>query len=260
MNRRLLLRLLAGAPLLSLPVLAATPRPQPKPAGVGLPVLVLDPGHGGRDPGAVGQSGTYEKNVVLDIAQDIATRLEGHVAVKLTREGDRFLPLADRVAFAREAQANLFISIHADSAPDNPDARGLSAYTLSATASDEFAGQLAESENIVDQRYGAATAQEEVIADILYDLAAKQTISASRFAKSALIKGAGRDLPLLDNPKRAANFAVLRAPDVPSLLIETGFLSNPQDEDILRNRKDRQQIAAVLAREIKTILRNPLFS
>jgi N-acetylmuramoyl-L-alanine amidase len=258
MNRRLFFTFLASAPLLVSPVLASVPRPSSKP-GTALPVLVLDPGHGGRDPGAIGLHGTYEKNVVLDIAQEVAAQIGKSAKVKLTRETDKFIALPDRVAFAREAQANLFLSIHADSAPNNPHARGLSAYTLSQTASDDFAGQLAESENIVDERYGAVVKDQEVIASILYDLAAKQTISASRLAKASLVKGAGKDLRLLEQPKRSANFAVLRAPDVPSLLLETGFLSNTEDEKILRDKTQRKEIASVLAREIKLLLTNPLF-
>jgi N-acetylmuramoyl-L-alanine amidase len=254
-SRRLFFTFIATAPLLAQ---AAQPRPSTKP-GTALPVLVLDPGHGGRDPGAIGVNGTYEKNVVLDIAQEVANACESAAKVKLTRESDKFIALPDRVAFAREQQANLFLSIHADSAPDNPQARGLSAYSLSQTASDDFAGQLAEGQNIVDERYGAAVKEQGVVASILYDLAAKQTITASRFAKSALVKGVGRDLRLLEAPKRSANFAVLRAPDVPSLLLETGFLSNAADEELLGDGQQRKKIARVLAREITTLLNNPLF-
>lgn len=262
-SRRLILRLLASTPLLlpgaTFAAHAAAPRPQTKPGGT-LPVVVLDPGHGGRDPGAIGISGTHEKNVVLDIASELAARLEGSAKVSLTRSDDRFLALPERVEIARAQQANLFVSIHADSAPDSPHASGLSAYTLAQTASDDFASKLAASENIVDQRYGAVVHQEEAVADILYDLAARQTITASRFAKDALIRGAGHDLDLLDAPRRSANFAVLRAPDVPSLLIETGFLSNPADEQRLQSPAERRKIATILGREIGQILKNPLFS
>lgn len=261
MDRRLLLKLTALGTLA--PALAraeAMPLPGRRPSQMpDLPLVVIDAGHGGRDPGAIGVSGSYEKNVVLDIATEMAAQLEGKARIKLTRENDRFLALPERVAIAREAQANLFISIHADSAPDSA-ARGLSAYTLSQTASDEFARKLADSENIVDQRYGAATHGEEAVASILYDLAARQTISASRFAKEALVRAAGRDLLLLDDPKRSANFAVLRAPDVPSLLVETGFLSNAKDEEILTSAPQRRRIAGVLARELANVLKNPIFS
>lgn len=260
MNRRLLLKLIALGPLaaqLDAGLAQAAQLPARKP--VSLPVVVLDAGHGGRDPGAIGVSGSYEKNIVLDIVTRMAEQLEGKAQIKLTRSDDTFIALPDRVAIAREAQANLFISIHADSAPDSA-ARGLSAYTLANTATDDFARKLAESENIVDQRYGAKSREDEAIASILFDLTARQTIAASRFAKDALIKGAGRDLRLLDDPKRAANFAVLRAPDVPSMLIETGFLSNRADEEILKSGSERGKIATVLSTQIANILKNPLFS
>ena len=259
-NRRLLIRILGAAPLLALPALASMPLPRRKPSGADdLPLLVLDAGHGGRDPGAIGTKGTYEKNVTLDLVTEIAGQMSGKARVKLTRENDRFLALPERVAFAREAGANLFLSLHADSAPDS-SARGLSAYVLSDTASDDFAGKLAEGENIVDERYGADVAVNAAVADILYDLAARQTIIASRFARESLVSGVGSDMRLLEAPKRSANFAVLRAPDMPSLLVETGFLSNSADEDILASTRERKRIASVLARELGEILQNPLFS
>lgn len=262
MNRRMLLKLTALgaiAPLLAHAESVPLPGRRPSTAAADLPLIVIDAGHGGRDPGAIGVNGSYEKNVVLDIATEMAAQLEGKARVKLTRSTDRFLALPERVAIAREAQANLFISIHADSAPDSA-ARGLSAYTLSQTASDDFARKLADSENIVDQRYGARIHEQEAVANILYDLAARQTITASRFAKEALVRAAGRSLRLLDDPKRSANFAVLRAPDVPSLLIETGFLSNPADEEILNSASERRKIARVLGNELANVLKNPIFS
>lgn len=269
MDRRLLLKFLALSPLFASPLIsegagAEVPRPRRRPQITSgdnepLPVLVIDAGHGGRDPGAIGISGTYEKNVVLDIASRLAADLEPVAKVRLTRSDDRFLALPERVQIAREAQASLFLSIHADSAPDNENARGLSAYILSDTASDSFAEKLATGENIVDERYGASVSANAAIADILYDLTARQTVGAARLAREAIVSGAGRDLKLLDSPKRAANFAVLRAPDVPSLLIETGFLSNPDDESLLKSATQRNRIAAVLAREIKSVLHHSLF-
>lgn len=256
MNRRLLLKLMALSPFAAQMALAGE-LPARKPTS--LPMVVLDAGHGGRDPGAISVGGSYEKNIVLDIVTQMAEKLEGKARIKLTRENDTFLALPDRVAVAREAQANLFISVHADSAPDSA-ARGLSAYTLSTTATDDFARKLADSENIVDQRYGAVIKREEAVANILYDLTARQTVSASHFAKEALVRGVRGKINLLVDPKRAANFAVLRAPDVPSMLIETGFLSNRADEQILTDIQQRRKIAAVLADQVSQILRNPLFS
>lgn len=273
LSRRQLLALLAASPLglAAQSVWAADNlpiSPRRKPAGAmgntspttQLPLLVIDPGHGGRDPGAIGVGGTYEKDVTLDLARKLADQLRGRMRIALTRDSDKFIALPDRVAFGRAQGAHLFVSLHADSAPDNNQARGLSAYTLSTEASDSLAAKLADSENLVDQRYGAEIQRDAVVADILHDLAAEQTIKASRFAKEHLIKGVARELPLLDNPKRSANFAVLRAPDMPSVLIETGFLSNPQDEARLSAPQSRSQIAQVLARELSTIITHSLFT
>ncbi|HZH27764.1 MAG TPA: N-acetylmuramoyl-L-alanine amidase [Azospirillaceae bacterium] len=234
----------------------ADPRPRTKPGGTpggkGAPkrLVVIDPGHGGRDPGAVGIRGTREKDVVLDIARAIATALEGHpgVAVRLTRTGDEFLALDERREIASELGATLFVSIHADSAPSK-EARGLSAYTLSDTASDELAKAVAEQENRSD-RFATGPRVPARVAAILRDFALHETLNRSIRAKSRIVDGAARDLRLLDNPKRAADFAVLRAPDVPSVLVETGFLSNRDDETRLADPRERKRIAAVLAREI----------
>ncbi len=273
MDRRRLLRLALTLPLavpspFTTPPALAAPDPVPlpgrkppaKPGGAGparRPRLVmLDPGHGGADPGAIGTRGTQEKEVTLDIAREVARLLgERHrVTARLTRGDDRFLALEERVAITRKADADLLVSIHADSAP-NPQARGLSAYTLSDKASDAFASRLAQRENQADRFAGpdwkGAT---KVVKDILLDLTARHTRNASLIARQTLVRGAGKDLRLLDNPMRSANFAVLKAPDVPSVLVETGFLSNPRDEEILRDAKARRVIANVLAREIATVL------
>lgn len=238
---------------------AAERKPASKPAapGTARPRLVmLDPGHGGADPGAIGTRGTQEKDVTLDIAREVARALADRhrVSARLTRPDDRFLALEDRVALTRKADADLFVSIHADSAP-NADARGLSAYTLSEKASDAFASRLAQRENQADRFAGPDWAgASKMVKDILLDLTARHTRNASLTARQALVRGAGKDLRLLDNPMRSANFAVLKAPDVPSVLVETGFLSNPRDEEILRDPNARRVVARVLAREIAAVL------
>lgn len=225
-------------------------------------LVMLDPGHGGNDPGAIGTRGTFEKEVTLDIARSVARTLaeRNGVAVKLTRRDDRFLALDDRVALARETGADLFVSIHADSAP-NADARGLSAYILSDKASDAFASRLAQQENRAD-RFGkpGTMGGGRIVKDILLDLTARHTRHASLAARQLLVEGAGKELHLLDNPMRSANFAVLKAPDVPSVLVETGFLTNPKDEEILRDPTARRVVARVLAREIATVLSSPAFA
>lgn len=223
---------------------------------------MLDPGHGGADPGAIGTHGTQEKDVTLDIAREVARLLADRhrITARLTRNDDRFLALDDRVALTRRAGADLFVSIHADSAP-NADARGLSAYTLSSKASDGFASRLAHQENQADRFGGLGQkGNKRVVQDILLDLTARHTRNASLFARQTLVRGVAKDLRLLENPMRSANFAVLKAPDVPSLLVETGFLSNPKDEDILRDPEARRRVSRVLAREIAVILSNRSFA
>lgn len=264
MNRRLLLRLLGTIPTAMLTARESAAAsglraPSRKPER---PVVAIDPGHGGHDPGAIGLHGTYEKNVTLDIAQRVALALErrGDIVVVLTRRDDRFLALDERVERAREAKARLFVSVHADSAP-NRDARGLSAYTLSEKASDDFADALARQENKADELGGVdIRSTRKAIRDILVDLAARHTRHAALVAREALVIGAGRRLKLLDRPMRAANFAVLKAPDVPSVLVETGFLSNPADEEMLRDPDSRRIVAEVLAQQISAIIRRPPFA
>ncbi|CAO3437178.1 N-acetylmuramoyl-L-alanine amidase family protein [Azospirillum doebereinerae] len=264
MDRRRLFRLaltlpLAAFPLFAVPPASASAAPERKPASKPAPanrLVMLDPGHGGADPGAIGTLGTREKDVTLDIARAVARTLRDRhrVNARLTRDDDRFLALEDRVALTRKAGADLFVSIHADSAP-SAQARGLSAYTLSDKASDAFSSRLAQQENQAD-RYGGLEIKgaTKAVKDILFDLTARHTRNASLVARQTLVRGAGKDLRLLDNPMRSANFAVLKAPDVPSVLVETGFLSNPHDETILRDANARLVIARVLAREIAAVL------
>lgn len=213
------------------------------------PIIVLDPGHGGRDPGAVGPSGAFEKTITLDLARRIAARIEaaGTYRVVLTRRKDVFVPLQERAAVAQRVQADLFVSIHADSAP-NPQARGLSAYTLSEKASDGLAAAIADRENAADLIHGIdiGVADPEVAA-ILFDLTRRHSLNTALARKAHIVRAAGTKLRLLDNPRRSANFAVLKVPDVPALLIETGFLSNIADERLLTSDNSRARIANVLA-------------
>jgi N-acetylmuramoyl-L-alanine amidase len=224
-------------------------------------LLMIDPGHGGRDPGAIGISGTHEKDVTLDIARRMADALSAQqgVTVKLTRDEDVFLPLEERVRIGRQAQADMFLSIHADSAP-NSAARGLSVYTLSEKASDSFSKLLADHENEADLMGGMdlPAADKEVTA-ILFDLAARRTRNTAQHAKASFVQTMSRNWHLLERPMRAANFVVLRAPDVPSMLVETGFLSNPKDEQILRQPVEREKIARLMAKDLTAILDSSLF-
>ncbi|MDX2027044.1 MAG: N-acetylmuramoyl-L-alanine amidase [Alphaproteobacteria bacterium] len=258
--------LMALRGIMPLPALAAevktassAPVPIRKPRPPRL--LMIDPGHGGRDPGAIGRTGTQEKDITLDIARRMAAALSGQpgITAKLTRDADEFLPLQERVKLGREARADLFLSIHADSAP-NPAARGLSVYTLSEKASDDFARLLADHENEADLMGGMdlPPADKEVTA-ILFDLTARHTRNTAQHAKASFVQSMGRNWRLLERPMRAANFAVLRSPDVPSMLVETGFLSNPQDEKILRQPQQRDKIARLMARDLATIMDSSLF-
>lgn len=224
-------------------------------------MLMLDPGHGGRDPGAIGLTGTYEKDVTLDIARRLANALSAHpgVTVNLTRDSDEFLPLEERVKISRNARADLFLSIHADSAP-NREARGLSVYTLSQKATDAFSKSLADHENEADLMGGVdLPPADKDVAAILFDLAARRTHNVALHAKAGFVQSMGHGWHLLEEPMRAANFVVLRAPDVPSMLVETGFLSNPRDEAVLRQPTEREKIARLMAKSLATLLDGPLF-
>jgi N-acetylmuramoyl-L-alanine amidase len=216
-------------------------------------VVMLDPGHGGVDPGAVGASGIYEKEVTLAIAREVRRQLEasGRYKVGMTREDDVFVRLRDRIAKARTAGAELFISIHAD-AMRNRETRGASIYTLSETASDDEAAALAARENRADIIAGVDLSNENKdVMNILIDLAQRETMNHSASFGGLLVEELGRDIQLIPlKPHRFAGFAVLRAPDVPSALIELGYLSNRNDEQLLTRPHHRTKVAAALVRAI----------
>jgi N-acetylmuramoyl-L-alanine amidase len=211
------------------------------------PLIVLDPGHGGRDPGAIGARGTEEKRVALAAAAELRRLLErsGRVRVAQTRTGDRFIALADRVAFARNRGAALFVSLHADSAPG---ARGASVYTLSETASDDLSEALARRENAADAAGGLPLPTEDpAVARILINLVQRETQAGSVGLARLLVPALERASPMLTQPHRQAAFAVLKAPDVPSVLVELGFLSHPEDEAALREPRHRARLAQAIA-------------
>ncbi len=219
-----------------------------------LPLIVLDPGHGGIDSGAVAFDGTTEKAIVLGFAQTLKQVLErtGRVRVALTREGDSFVSLSERVRFARERQAALLVSIHADSlrgAAQN--VRGSTLYTLSETASDREAEALAERENRSDLIAGIDLTQEtDEVADILVDLTRRETQNFSvRFARIA-VRELGASVRLARNPHRFAGFRVLRAHDVPSALLELGFLSSREDVRAITSEEWRRSASEAMARAI----------
>ena len=219
-----------------------------------LPLVVIDPGHGGFDPGAIGARGTQEKRITLAAAQALRRALEegGQCRVALTRTRDAFLPLADRVAFARSHDAALLVSLHADSAPG---ARGASVYTLAETASDPLSEALARRENDADLAGGLAlpSVPSDVQAILLSLMRQETRLDATRFARMA-VRELAHATPILPNPQREAGFIVLKAPEIPSVLVEMGFLSDARDEAALRKPEHRTQIAAALARAVETWL------
>lgn len=228
----------------------APPLPKTK---VKKPLIVIDPGHGGVDPGAVGANNTYEKHVTLALARELRTQLEksGHYRVLLTRERDTFIKLSDRVRFARRHDADLFISLHADSI-DKPNVHGASVYTLSEKASDAQTARLAARENRADLIAGIDLSHEDDdVANILVDLAMRDTMNQSKFFAGLLVDTLkdGR-VRVLKKPHRHAGFAVLKAPDIPSLLVEAGFMSNPEEAAKLSSSVYRRNIARALKRGI----------
>ena len=209
------------------------------------PLVALDPGHGGIDNGTRAPSGDLEKDIVLNMAEHLRDRLEktGKYRVLMTRTDDTFVPLAERVHMARNAGASLFVSIHADSLPHGEgDAQGASVYTLSDTASDSEAARLAEKENRADVIAGVdLKAEPDDVAGILIDLAERETKGFSLQFAHKLVSELKTATRLHKTPLKSAGFRVLRAPDVPSVLVELGYVSNRQDlqsllSDTWRNR------------------------
>ena len=218
-----------------------------------LPLVVIDAGHGGHDPGASGQ-GFQEKTLVLGLARALRNELlsRGDVRVALTRDEDRYLLHEERVAIARRLGADLFLSIHADSAGEESEVVGASIYTLSAEASSEAAARFAARENSADSINGQAIAgQSDAVSDILVDLSQDRTQAQSNdFAR--LIEREGRGtLRFHPQAQRSAALKVLRAPDVPSVLFESGFITNREEAERLASAEGRQRFAQVMARAIR---------
>jgi N-acetylmuramoyl-L-alanine amidase len=202
------------------------------PTASGPMAIVLDPGHGGVDSGAIGPGGAVEKTIVYDFTAELAKKLEasGRYRVVLTRHGDEFVSLADRVKIARDESAALLISIHADTLQAAADVSGATVYTVADRASDAEAARMAERENAADKAAGVEQKQEAVgVADILFDLKRRETRAYAHIFSRGIVdewRGAGR---LNHNPERSAGFMVLKAPDFPSVLLELGYLSSRQD-------------------------------
>ncbi len=221
-------------------------------------IIVLDPGHGGKDPGAIGYSGVYEKHITLAMAKELKAILdkEGRYTVYLTRNTDIFIPLRDRVKIARKYNADLFMSIHADSAV-NRKATGLSVYTLSETASDKEAEALAERENKADVIGGLNLLEHsKEVSDILINLAQRETMNRSSEFASFMVQEMRKSVKLVDNTHRFAGFAVLKAPDVPSVLLEMGYLSNRTEERQLKQTSYRKKLAESTSKAIRKYFDN----
>ncbi len=232
--------------------------PRAKPGQIGAPnknkgglqkprrrVVVIDPGHGGVDPGAIGHRGTSEKSVVFSFAKALRRALKdtGRYDVRMTRTKDTFISLRNRVKFARERQADLFIAVHADALKEG-DVRGATVYTLSERASDKEAAQLAAKENRSDVIAGVDLGGEsDEVADILIDLAQRETKNHSvEFAKK-LVQKLSKATKMTGRPHRFAGFRVLKAPDLPSVLLELGYISSKHDEKLLTSASWRRKVA-----------------
>ena len=226
-----------------------------------LVTIALDPGHGGEDPGAVGRGGSFEKNVVLSIARRLKTRLEqqANVRVMLTRDGDYFVPLNVRVQKARKVQADLFVSIHADAFVE-PTARGSSVFALSEKgASSTAARWLANKENAADLIGGInIRSKNQHLASVLLDLSTTAQINDSLKLAKSVLGEIGTINRLHKAQVEQAGFAVLKAPDIPSILVETAFISNPEEEARLTDENYQDQMADALMRGIrKYLLKHP---
>lgn len=217
-------------------------------------VVAVDAGHGGDDPGAKGPGGTYEKNVTLAVARDLAKLIDRQPGMKavLTRDGDYFIPLKRRYQIARENKADLFISVHAD-AFTSSDARGSSVWVLSPRgATSEAARWLADRENRADLVGGVSLDdKDDTLASVLLDLSQGYTMEASSAVADAVLKALAKLGPTHRGYVERANFVVLRSPDVPSVLVETAFITNPAEEKKLKNPQHREQLAQAILKGVQ---------
>lgn len=214
--------------------------------------VMIDPGHGGIDSGAESLSGIKEKNLTLAFGRELRDRLkqEKNIEVLMTRDDDTYLRLSERVRLARQHEADLFISIHADTI-NQSGIRGATVYTISDKASDSVARAMAERENKSDSLAGAAPEEQPEVTDILLDLTRRETHTFSLSFAEKVIHSLEGEVNLINNPHRFAGFQVLRAPDVPSVLIEIGYLSNPDDEKLITDPAWRGRMADRIALAVR---------
>ena len=222
-------------------------------------LVMIDPGHGGEDPGAIGYGGTKEKDVVLDIGRKLYDIIGGsnHMRAELTRNQDVFIPLGSRVAMARRAKADIFISIHAD-AFTVPTARGASVFVLSDKgASSTFAKWMAKSQNNADLIGGMSYSSKDRVTDsVLLDMTQTWALKNSTTLGQMLLSQLSKIGKLHNNNIERASFAVLKSPDIPSVLVETAFISNPTEEVLLNKAEFRQKIAYTIFKGLSGFVKN----
>lgn len=226
------------------------------------PVIVIDPGHGGVDPGALGTNGVLEKNIVLSVAREVKALLadKQRYDIVMTRATDVFVSLDSRVEISSAAEADLFVSIHADSLLESDQSRnirGATVYTLSERASDEQARRLAEKENAADLIAGlpGGTGREaDEVRDILIDLLRRETSNLSLDFRGLLVAELRKSIAMARDPRRSAAFRVLKQPKAPSVLIELGYMSNAQDQALMTTPEWQKKVAVAIARAIEAYL------
>lgn len=250
---RLIVDMMPGPIPAAKPAFPANAKSQDKPVRRNF-VVAIDAGHGGKDTGALGAEGTQEKDIVLSIARKLEALLKAESGIRpvLIRQGDEFIELRQRMELARKEHADLFISLHADAYFD-AHAKGASVFTLSQHgASSEAARRLADRENAADRIGGVALHdKDEVLASVLLDLAQDATLEASDRAAARILKALQKSNDLHQQAVQKAGFAVLKSPDVPSILVETAFISNPDEEQKLRSPEYQDQIANAITEGIR---------
>ena len=237
------------------------PLPRSKPAPTPVRHLIaIDAGHGGRDPGAIATSGLKEKTLALIFSRELRQVLaeSGRYRVVMTRDSDRKVGLHQRVVIARNAGADLFLSIHLDRV-ENRDVRGASVYTLAEESSDVETAALAARENKADivADIDLTEGYDEEVAKVLISLVQQNTMNCSATLAATLLPELGRVAPLINRPHRFGDFRVLKAPDIPSVLVELGYLSNDQDAERLRDGSHRRVLAGAILRALDTYFREP---
>lgn len=212
-------------------------------------LVIIDPGHGGRDPGAIGHNGIQEKSVVLDISSTIKQYLENNhpkIKPRLTRDNDQFIPLSRRTQIANDMEGNVFLSIHAN-ANRSSQAKGFEVYTLSGEATNPSGQELAKIENSALRYEGYEEKELDDISWILYQLGNSVHVRESQHISRMIMDRADKDLPIPTRRSRQAPFWVLKDARMPAILVETGFLSNPDEEEVLQSRAYQESVAKVLA-------------